>query len=272
MRDGTPDNELKIRTVGGRRAMERAHADDAEWEAEQERDGAEFASLYATGVITEVLGALKSGKEATVYVCRAGRDLVAAKVYRARENRDFRNAAVYDDGRQFLEERVGRAVRTKTAFGREAEQGRWKYREWERLTQLHLAGVAVPKPVTVSGGVIVMEYIGDENGAAPRLRDVTLTKVQAEKTFRWLLYDIELMLSVNVVHADLSPYNILWWQDRAFIIDLPQAVDPRFNRNARALLHRDVSNVCHYFARAGVQANPERITADLWRRFMRAEL
>jgi RIO kinase 1 len=80
------------------------------------------------------------------------------------------------------------------------------------------------------------------------------------------------MLGANVVHGDLSPYNVLWWNDRASVIDLPQAVDPRFNRSARALLERDVSNVCRYFARAGVDVNPVRIASDLWRRFLRAEL
>jgi RIO kinase 1 len=242
------------------------------WDAPFDGDGTEFESLYATGIITEVLGALKSGKEATVYVCRARSGLVAAKLYRAREHRDFRNATVYDDGRQFLEERVARAVRSKTGFGRTAEQSRWKYREWERLNALHAAGVAVPKPLAVSDGVVVMEYIGDEQVAAPRLHDVTLAKDVAARALKWLLYDIELMLSVNVVHADLSPYNILWWKERAIVIDLPQAVDPRFNRNARALLHRDVSNVCRYFARAGVAIDAEWVTRDLWRRFMRAEL
>ncbi|MGZ6515840.1 MAG: serine protein kinase RIO [Actinomycetota bacterium] len=251
--------------------------DDEEWDSAQQRDGAEFESLYATGIITEVLGALKSGKEATVYVCRAeraraGADLVAAKVYRARTKRDFRNAAVYDDGRQFLEDRVRRAVKTKTRFGREAEAGRWTYREWERLTQLFAAGVAVPEPIGVSDGVIVMAYLGDEDRAAPRLRDVALPKDQAERAFRWLLYDIELMLGANVVHADLSPYNILWWDGKATIIDLPQAVDPRFNRSARMLLERDVANVCTYFSRMSVNADPRRIANDLWRRFLRAEL
>jgi len=236
-----------------------------------------MSALAATGVIVDVLGALRSGKEATVYVCRAdrkkaGADLVAAKLYHSRQRRDFRNASAYDDGRQFLDERVARAVRSKTGFGREAEFGRWIYREWERLNHLHEAGVAVPRPIAVSEGAIVMQYLGDLEHAAPQLKDVALTPGQAAAAFRWLMYDVELMLGTNVVHGDLSPYNILWWKDRATIIDLPQAVDPRFNRNARMLLERDIANVCKYFARAGVACHPGRLAGDLWRRFMRAEL
>lgn len=240
---------------------------------EEVREDDPLTALAATGVIREVLGALRSGKEATVYVCESdGGGLVAAKLYHARERRDFRNAAAYDDGRQFLDERVARAVRSKTAFGREAEFGRWVYREWERLRQLHDVGVAVPRPIAVTERALVMEYVGDRSAAAPQLRDVSLPPAQAASVFRWLLYDIELMLGANVIHGDLSPYNILWWRDRVTIIDLPQAVDPRFNRGARGLLERDVANVCAYFARAGVRCDPQRIVRDLWRRFMRAEL
>jgi len=232
-----------------------------------------LTALAATGVIREVVGPLRSGKEATVYVCEGDKGgLVAAKLYHSRHRRDFRNAAAYDDGRQFLDERVARAVRGKSAFGREAEFGRWVYREWERLRQLHDVGVAVPRPIAVSERAIVMEYIGDSGGAAPQLRDVALSTPAAAAAFKWLMYDVELMLGANVVHGDLSPYNILWWQERAVIIDLPQAVDPRFNRNARGLLERDVSNVCAYFARARVTADAPRIARDMWRRFMRAEL
>jgi RIO kinase 1 len=244
------------------------------FEVEEEvREEDPLAALAATGVIRDVVGALRSGKEATVYVCEdLEGGLVAAKLYHARDRRDFRNAAAYDDGRQFLDERVARAVRNKSAFGREAEFGRWVYREWERLKQLHETGVAVPRPIAVSDRAIVMDLIGDRSGAAPQLRDVALTLKAAQSALRWLLYDIELMLGANVVHGDLSPYNILWWKGRATIIDLPQAVDPRFNRNARGLLERDLANVCAYFARAGVDCDAQRIARDLWRRFMRAEL
>jgi RIO kinase 1 len=79
---------------------------------------------------------------------------------------------------------------------------------------------------------------------------------------------IELMLYRNVVHGDLSPYNVLVWEGTATIIDLPQAVDPRKNRHAERLLERDVTRVCEYFARYGVRSSPQRLASDLstaWR-------
>ena len=66
------------------------------------------------GLIESVLFPIKSGKEATVYCCRAGPrlkvDLVAAKVYKARVFRSFRDDAVYREGRVILNARDRRAA------------------------------------------------------------------------------------------------------------------------------------------------------------------
>ena len=266
----------QIRTIEGRRAKRARRASDPEYLDDELKDGAVFAPLYTASVIDEVLGVLKSGKEATVYLARGGakaeEDLLAIKVYKPSQHRSFKNAAVYNDGRYIGDDRVERAMRKKTGFGHEASQFMWVGREYARLVELHGAGVAVPKPYTTTGAAIVMQYLGDEDGCAPRLRDVALDVETARSVWRWLWYDIEMMLGSFVVHGDLSPYNVLWWQDRAWLIDFPQAVDPRKNRSARMLLDRDIANCAKYFQRAGVDIDPQREAIDLWRRYMRAEL
>src|SRR5436309_2682820 len=90
--------------------------------------------------------------------------------------------------------------------------------------------------------------------------------------FTRIMRNVELWLAYNVVHGDLSAFNILWWEGNVTIIDVPQAVDPRVNPNARDLLARDIDNVCRYFSRSGVQADPARLAARLWTRFLHAEL
>ena len=87
-----------------------------------------------------------------------------------------------------------------------------------------------------------------------------------------LLRAIERMLYGNVIHGDLSAYNVLVWEGRATIIDLPQAVDPRKNRHAPALLERDVQRICDHFARFGVGSSPERLAGDLWTSWQFADL
>ena len=233
-------------------------------------------AFVAEGWISDVLHEVKSGKEATVYCCRAqpraGVDLVAAKVYRSRHRRTFKNDAIYRKGRVIGDKRVRRAVERKTAFGREAQFGLWVGHEWATLSLLHAAGADVPRPVTCSSNAILMEYVGNVHDPAPLLNDVSLARDDAHNVFTRIMRNVELCLAHNVVHGDLSAFNILWWEGNVTIIDVPQAVDPRVNPNARDLLARDIDNVCRYFSRSGVRADPARLAARLWTRFLHAEL
>jgi RIO kinase 1 len=232
--------------------------------------------FFDDGLITRVLRVLKGGKEATVYLCRAnpstGRELLAAKVYRPREHRNFHNNDAYKAGRVIKDARARRAMQRKTRFGRSADEGWWVHREHEVLSLLTEAGADVPRPVAASERAILMDYVGDEESAAPQLRDVTLDKAEARALFDRLTWNVELALANNVVHADLSPYNVLYWDGRATIIDLPQAVDPRTNPNAQDLLTRDVTHLCRYFARFGVDRDPAGLARDLWTGFLFADL
>jgi RIO kinase 1 len=265
------------------RQMARDYADDdLAWEEfyeSDEDDGVEadpLAQFLDDGLITEVIRAVKSGKEGTVYCCRAaptlGVELVAAKVYRSRQQRSFRNDAVYQEGRVMGKHREARAVKNKTRVGRELQYSLWLGHEFETLKALHAVGADVPRPIARSDSAILLEYLGDEELAAPMLTHVTLQPDEVRPLFDRLLQNIELWLAHDYIHGDLSPYNILYWKGRITIIDFPQAVDPRFNPNALSLLQRDLSNVCKYWERYGVTTNPSRMAEFLWSRFLRAEL
>ena len=228
------------------------------------------------GTILEVIGEVKSGKEGTVFCCRAnpelGVDLVAAKVFRTREQRTFRNQAVYREGVVILNQHDARAVKKKTAWGRTFEEGSWKYHEYEVLQSLWKAGADVPRPLKLSERVLLMEYVGNVDGPAPKLQEARISSEEARSLFDRVLRNIELFLSLDHVHGDLSAYNVLYWNGGVTIIDFPQTVDPRTNRNALLLLQRDVGNICRFFQRHNIRTDTESITRSLWRRYMRAEL
>jgi RIO kinase 1 len=232
--------------------------------------------FLGSGHISEVLHAVKSGKEGTVYCCRAhpstGLELIAAKVYRSREHRSFKNDSTYRQGRVILNGHDARAVKKKTEFGRQASFGMWVNHEYETLRALHEVGASVPRPITRSSNVILMEFLGDAEQVAPHLQTVRLEPEEVRPLYNLVIRHVELFLAHNLIHADLSPYNILYWKGALTIIDVPQAVDPRFNPDAYALLQRDLENVCTYFARYGVRSDSERMTRYLWSRFMRSEL
>jgi RIO kinase 1 len=238
-------------------------------------DGSEH--FLDEGLITAVIRPIKSGKEASVHLCRAnesttGHTLAALKRYHPLGRRDFRDESVYRDGEWIKERRVRVALEKKTRFGREVQGAIWVGREWETLRELHAAGVAVPEPIARTDDAILMTYVGDEETSAPQLHRYRPEPAEAAGLFDELVRAVERMLYVNVIHADLSPFNVLVWEGRATVIDFPQSVDPRKNRHARALLERDVERVCEHFARLGVRSDPRGIARDLWTAWTLADL
>ena len=226
--------------------------------------------------IDEVLFPLKSGKEATVYVTRKnGGDaprLLAAKVYRDLQHRSFRRDGIYRTGWVVDDERLARAIAGKTRTGREALFGMWVGEEAQMLRRARSAGADVPAVVTATSSVILMEYLGDEEVRAPALAELQLTPEEAEEVFAQVMAGLTALLRANVIHADLSAYNVLCWEGRAVLIDFPQAVDARKNRNAQELLARDVANLCTYFRRQGYECDAERLARELWDAWLRDRL
>ena len=202
------------------------------------------------------MGVLKTGKESEVHllarVGASGTSLIAEKRFKARDQRGFRNDYLYagtwgEGGR-----RENRAMRKRTRFGQEALEARWIGHEWDVLNRLHAAGVTVPPPVERTADGYRMAFIGDADRAAPRLAEIDLDRETARRVWRDLQSEIRLMLEVDVVHGDLSAFNVLWWRERPVIIDLSQAVDAVTHPAARDLLARDVERTASYFERMGV--------------------
>jgi RIO kinase 1 len=247
-----------------------------DFEIEEEDDNNPLAPFFAEGLITDVVRTEKSGKEGTVYCCRAdpstGYELLAAKVYRPRTQRSFKNDAIYNEGRVILNKRDARAVARKSDWGRETKFGIWIGHEFEALTQLHALGSDVPRPLRMADSAILMEYVGDDEGAAPKLKEVQLEPDEVRPLFNRAMQNIELWLANDLVHGDLSAYNILYWNGAITVIDFPQAVDPRANPSAFDLLQRDIDNICHYWSEYSVRTDPQRIAQHLWHRFLRSEL
>jgi RIO kinase 1 len=236
-----------------------------------------IAHFVDEGFIDGVVRIVKTGKEASVHLCRAnpsttGETLLALKVYHPLDRRDFRDESLYRDGEWIKERRIRVALEKKTRFGREVQGALWVNREWETLRALAEAGVPVPRPLAATEDSILMTYVGDEMRAAPQLRAHRPDREEAHELFDQVVHAIELMLYRNVIHGDLSAYNVLVWEGRAVVIDLPQAVDPRKNRHAQAMLERDVARICDHFARFGVRSSSHRIAGDLWTGWQFAEL
>ncbi|SEM00590.1 serine protein kinase RIO [Streptacidiphilus jiangxiensis] len=223
------------------------------------------------GAVDTELGIVKTGKEADVFLVERAvpgtdrRTLMAAKRYRDGHHRLFHRDSGYLEGRSHKESRVSRAMSKRSEFGKQAIAGQWAGAEFAALSRLWLAGAAVPYPVQIVGTEILMEFVGDESGAAaPRLAQVRPEDADLDDLWSQLGHSLSLLARDGYAHGDLSAYNILVHQGRLVIIDVPQIVDVIANPRGRSFLERDVRNVGAWFVARGLpEHRVEELTAEL---------
>lgn len=232
------------------------------------------------------LGVLRSGKEAQIDVIeRTGLDgsscLLARKRYIPRQvstkgeleglglqrASGFRNDVQYREGRQFRKSRDRRAVERMTAHGRRLLGQRWTSHEYDVVKALWGAGVKVPYPVSFVDDVFTLEYVGDRSQAAPQLARAQLEGEVLARAASQVIEGMAVMVDAGWVHGDLSAYNLLWWEDEVWFIDLPQAVDLAANPQGLNYLHRDVANVSAWFTARGYELDAEEVFAQLLARW-----
>lgn len=228
----------------------------------------ELQPLIDDGVIDEVLRALKSGKEASVYTVRSGGQLLCAKVYKDAAQRSFQARAQYQEGRRVRGSRQARAVGRASRFGRRQQEADWKNAEADALYRLAGAGVRVPEPRGYFQGVLLMALVTDDfDECAPRLVDVNLSPTQARDIHAVLIRDVVRMLCLGLIHGDLSEYNVLLGADGPVIIDLPQVVSASGNNAAREMLLRDVHNLRDCLGRFAPELASTHYGEEMWALF-----
>jgi RIO kinase 1 len=238
-----------------------------------------LGAFYEQKWISDVLRLIKSGKEASVYLCKAGvaveTPFLAAKVYRPRQFRNLKNDSIYRVGRGELDEN-GRAItnaasihaiQSRSSFGEKLRHQSWIAFEFQTLRELRQVGGDVPRPYAMGNNAILMDYIGDLNTAATPLHSIDLDRAQAQRLFARVLQNIELLLAQDRIHADLSAYNILYWEGEIVMIDFPQVISVEGNRAAWAILLRDITRVCEYFALQGIDSDPYELATRLWKSY-----
>jgi RIO kinase 1 len=230
-------------------------------------------ALIDDGVIDEVLRSLKSGKEATVYTVRSGTQIRCAKVYRDMAQRSFQKRAQYQEGRKVRGSRQARAMSRSTRFGRREQETAWKNAEVDALYRLVAADVRVRRPYGYFNDVLVMELVTDADGnPAPRLGEVDLSPEVAREYHEFLIRQIVRMLSIGLIHGDLSEFNVLVATDGPVIIDLPQVVNAAGNNGAFAMLERDVNNIRGTLGRFAPELLETEFAREMWSLYEQGEL
>lgn len=238
---------------------------------------ASLGAFYEQQWISDILRLVKGGKEASVYLCASGQSVrvptLVAKVFRPRNLRNLKNDQLYREGRAVLDESghaivdlgMLKAQHKRSVYGEQIRHQSWIAYEFQTLKTLHAAGADVPQPYEMGNNAILMGYIGDEQSEAPTLNTVMLDPGEVSPLYKRLLRNIDIMLANEIVHGDLSAYNILYSDGEITLIDFPQVISPRSHPCAYQIFTRDITRVCEYFARQGLRTDPLRLASDLWR-------
>ena len=192
------------------------------------------------GYIDTIHYPVSTGKEGNVfYATDEEGEGVAVKIFRTSTS-TFKRVSKYIEGDPRFKGLTGN--RRKIIYA-------WTNKEFRNLDRYCEAGIPVPEPIAFRKNVLLMEYIGDENGPAPQLKDVEMDDPTA-------MYDdvvsfiIDGYRDAHLVHGDLSEYNILMQDGQPIMIDVGQAVTID-HFNAKEFLERDVRNVNRFFRQRG---------------------
>jgi RIO kinase 1 len=156
------------------------------------------------------------------------------------------------------------AMAKRTDYGKNLLHQSWIAYEFTSMQVLRRAGADVPIPYEMADNAILMGYIGDFESCAPPLNEISLARDEVHRIYERVLHNIDILLNNEKIHGDLSAYNILYWEGEITLIDFPQVVSPRINRNAFLIFQRDITRVCEYFIKQGLRVNPRKIAADMW--------
>jgi RIO kinase 1 len=191
------------------------------------------------------VGCLSTGKEANVYYARGseGREY-AIKIFKTSilvfKDRDKYVSGEFRFRNGYCKSNPRKMVKT------------WAEKEMRNLRRLNAAGISAPVPHLLKSHVLIMDFLGNEGWCAPRIRDANLTNTELVACYKSIAIDMRrLFADCNLVHGDLSEYNLLWHNGRCVVIDVSQSVE-QSHPFASDFLRKDVSNVTEFFAKRSV--------------------
>ena len=204
--------------------------------------------LLKTGHLNRIEGIISAGKEANVYLAYGENNReVAIKIYKIDSNtsRWMRNYIIGDPRFKKIPHNVSKIIFL------------WASKEFKNLKRAYKAGLSVPEPIYIKNNVLIMEYIGFGSIPAPKLKDIKFPKEPIKLLNEILGFIKGLYQNANLVHGDLSEFNILYHNQKPIVIDISQAVTTDHPK-AEVYLVRDIKNVFNYFEKIGVEIpNPE---------------
>ncbi|MDR2873166.1 MAG: serine protein kinase RIO [Methanobrevibacter sp.] len=194
-------------------------------------------------------GEISTGKEANVLLgIKEDSSFVVVKIYRIATS-DFKKMQYYIQGDPRFKIRTHNKRQLINA---------WVNKEFRNLNRAYEKNVSIPKPIVAMNNVLLLEFIGDEDGnpsqpvknQKPEDPDDFLDKILFE--LNKFIHDAKL------IHGDFSNFNILNHNQYPVIIDVSQSV-VLDHPIAPELLDRDILNIHNEFNKLKVKISIDEI-------------
>lgn len=222
-------------------------------------DEATLKTLYTLsnkGIVQAIGGSISTGKEANVFLAEGEeKQDIAVKIYRISSS-TFNSMEDYILGDPRF--RNVRHSKRDIIFA-------WTKKEQRNLIRAIEAGIRVPEPIIAERNILVMEFLGENEKPYPQLRDIRLENEIAKTVFDTIINYIDLLYhEANLVHGDLSEYNILINPRtcEVIFIDMGQSVTRQHPRSLEFLI-RDIENIARYFKKYGIKEDPHKLYSSI---------
>ncbi len=248
MEDGKRDFDVRERwKEKGRRMFDSSEGRKAfENVFDQWTKGA-MLKLSDRKVLKQLYGTIESGKESLVFLADTPEDeRVLVKIYMTRAG-NFRDMKRYLQG-----DKRFRSVKND----RRSVITEWCRKEYRNLEKARNV-INCPEPIAIERNILVMEFIGRDFSAFPKLKDVEIEN--PDTGYSNVVNGIErLWRQEELVHGDLSEYNVLVTDEPELVwIDFSQGIH-KSHPEAAELLRRDIENISNFFSNQGADTAPEK--------------
>ncbi|XP_057310078.1 serine/threonine-protein kinase RIO3-like [Hydractinia symbiolongicarpus] len=247
-------NKLKTHSMKEERNNMRLHEKQEHATHEKALDENTRLLIYKmvnSGVLQSINGIVSTGKEAVVIHADGGEmeekplsKECALKVFKTTLS-EFKTREKYikDDHRfrdRFAKQNPRKIIKL------------WAEKEFRNLNRMKDAGLNCPHVELLRKHILVMSFIGENRVPAQKLKDARLSKEQFNNAYEQCIQTMKTLYEkCNLIHADLSEYNILWHDSKCFFIDVSQSIEP-VHPQAYHFLLRDCRNIINFFNKVGV--------------------
>lgn len=182
----------------------------------------------------EIEYCISTGKEANVFRASTKTGFVAVKIFRTYTS-SFDKMTDYIIGDPRF-----KAIKKK----KHEIVNVWCKKEFRNLSKAYESGVSVPKPMAFKNNVLVMEFIGENSIPSRLIKDIIINNPQ--EYYDKIIINVKKLYKANLIHADLSEFNILDYKNKPVLIDMGQSV-LKEHPNSMIFLKKDIHNINKFF-------------------------